>query len=161
MLFFGVASFLYVREVNNFAALVLNLPKSVKRECMKPIRCHAGRDDTSPAGGTSVLGMPGASLPALFNAVIVIVLAGGAAVLFAQMINIEEGNQLCTSLNMWAVFARARKCYVVESAINSVFLSTHEPPTWAEHGMNPNPDLNQTEQLPRSLVEIPFGGSPR
>jgi PAS domain S-box-containing protein len=121
MALFGIASFLYVREVNHFASLLLNLPKSVKRECMKPLRCDGVREETVTASGNSVLVVPHYSLPIIFNIFIGIVLAGGCCVLFAQMLNIESYNQLYTYFNGWVVDARGRKSSAMEAMVGTLF----------------------------------------
>jgi PAS domain S-box-containing protein len=121
LLLFGFASLRYVLEVNGFAELLLNLPKPIKRECTKPIRCDAGRDDIAVLSNNSVLAVPGYSLPALFNSAILIVLAGGAGVLLAQMLNIEDYNKMYRYLNDWVVSARVRKANAIESALGALF----------------------------------------
>jgi PAS domain S-box-containing protein len=128
MVLYGVGSFMYIKEVNHLTSLLLNLPKTVKRECAKTLRIDGSRDDSATAGATTVLASSGINIPVAFNIVIAVVLAGGSVVLFAQALNLEYYNELYSRLNHWVVQARARKCYVMESLVGAILAVLHFAP---------------------------------
>jgi hypothetical protein len=101
MVSLATVSFLYIREVNNFTSLLMKLRRDVKRECMKPLRRVS-----KPVGDVKAMfTVPKYSLPAIFNASVMIVLAACSATIFAQFQNIKSFSQLYFYLKFWSLTA--------------------------------------------------------
>jgi PAS domain S-box-containing protein len=150
---FGIAGLLYAHDIKTFSTLLLNLPKAVKRECLKPLRCDDVRDDTRNTATTSVLEASNFSIPALFNTIILLVLAACLVVLFFQILNIEDYNLFFDKLGTWWVAARARKCYVVEAALaTSLVVFDKNPLTTPVEGVSRYINGEEMTSLTRNSI---------
>jgi hypothetical protein len=94
--------------------MLLNLPKEVKREMMRPVCKDLKADRVESDESRSIPENVGYILPALYNSIIIFLFVGMAGAQIGQQFNCEAYNNKFQYLNTWGVNARVRACYVVE-----------------------------------------------
>jgi PAS domain S-box-containing protein len=109
-------SFLYIREVNKFTALLLNLPKPVKRESAHSLRRDSS-DDEQVHGNSRTNRL---SIPILFNSAILILIIGSCILLCLQAEDLKSTNDTFSYLSAWIIDSRTRKAYVLEGAFGAI-----------------------------------------
>jgi hypothetical protein len=121
-----VVSILYVREVNIFMALLLDLPKNVRRECTRPIRRDAHDGDLITTRVTT--NPTHLSVPILFNSAIFFVVVTECALVCLQAENLKSTNDIYRYLTAWIIASRSRKANVLEGAIGALLAVLRDNP---------------------------------
>jgi PAS domain S-box-containing protein len=114
IIWWSLASWRYVRELNRFADMLLGLPKEVKRETLRPVRKDAKIEEES-VSSQAMTALPGYSLPGIFNVIVIFLFVGVAGLQLGQTFNLESFNKQFSYLNTWTVLSR--KCHVMEGAV--------------------------------------------
>jgi guanylate cyclase len=109
-------SLFYIREVNRFTSLLLNLPKQVKRESSRSLRKDVSEDEQVHVSSRSNR----MSIPILFNVTILILIVGSCALLCVQAENLKSTNDIFSWLSSWIVDSRTRKAYVLEGTFGAL-----------------------------------------
>jgi guanylate cyclase len=114
VVWWSLASWRFVKELNDFAQMLLNLPGEVKRETMRPIRKDS---KVNVDEGHAIPATSSFSLPLVFNSIIIFLFAAVAGLQIGQTFNLEAYNNDFWYLNTWSMNARSRSSYIMESSV--------------------------------------------
>jgi class 3 adenylate cyclase len=119
----ATGSLLYRAEIARLTALLLGLPKDVRRSCAERLRRDVSDDPGAPTasvGGGCAFTIAEIGVP--------IIWALCAALTLVQLNNISDYNDLYRHLNEWVVLARDRKCHLFEGTISAILsILDHHP----------------------------------
>ncbi|KAK8852645.1 hypothetical protein M9Y10_017633 [Tritrichomonas musculus] len=120
---------LYIKEIEKFAKMLLNLPSNVKQDSLQPIRKNV---QTNNLDESTIDAQAGAGNKALSTIVIlvtvIIVYIANTIVIYFQVANIETFNDKYMYLNLWQADSRIRKSYVAQLClwISQAIISSNE-----------------------------------
>ncbi|KAK8852556.1 hypothetical protein M9Y10_017543 [Tritrichomonas musculus] len=107
---------LYIKEINKFAQMLLNLPPNVKNDSLLPIRKVTGQNsnsDDNTIDAHSSSGNKGMTSIILLVLISVMYIAN-AIVVYFQIDNVSHYNDQYNFLNNWQADSRIRKTYVAQ-----------------------------------------------